>query len=169
MYQERYWKELYQLKVHVTYLELYQQRSEAYDKAINIFLAVTSSSSIAGWAIWQTQAFLWATIIAASQVATAIKMFMPFRARLKALTRLLHEMEEVSIYAELRWYEVSEGILSEREIHDLQYEVRARKHQLLRKHLGSNTLPEKPKLFSNAVKAAETYFDNFYPRGDHGE
>ena len=169
MYQERYWKELYQLKVHVSYLQLYQQQSESREKAVNIFLAVTSSSSIAGWAIWQTHGFIWAAIIAASQVVTAIKMFLPFRTRLKALTGLLHEMEEVSTYAEMRWYDVSEGVLSEREIHDLQYEIRARKHQLLRKHLGGGTLPEKPQLFANAVTSAETYFDNFYPRGGRDE
>ncbi len=35
MYQERYWKELYQLKVHLVYLELYLNDADFKDKAIN--------------------------------------------------------------------------------------------------------------------------------------
>lgn len=169
MYQQRYWKELFQLKVHLNYLELYQQQSEKSDKILNIFLAITSSSSIAAWAIWDQYSFVWGLIIAASQALNAIKAFLPFKARLKALTSLLHELEELLIYTEMKWYDVSEGLLTEKEIHDLQYEIRKKKHQALRKHLAGQSLPEKKPLFSKANESTNAYFDNFYPLGEPSE
>lgn len=163
MYQLRYWKELYQIKVHLNYLELYLQNSEMKDRSINIFLAITSSSSIAGWAIWQEAAILWAAIIAASQVITVIKNFLPFKTRMKSLSGVVHEFEDLILFAEQRWFDVSEGNLTEEEIHNLQFEVRTRKTKALKKHLGNNTLPEKSKLFSKAQRSADVYFNNFYP------
>lgn len=163
MYQERYWKELYQLKVHLNYLEIYLQDSEFKGKAIGIFLAVASSSSIAGWAIWQSQAFIWGTIIAASQVMGVVNSFLPYSSRMKLLPGLIHELEEIAITTEKNWFKVSEGKLTEEEIHQLQFDVRSKKTKALKKHLDNNTLPEKPKLLSRAQVSADIYFNNFYP------
>lgn len=163
MYQERYWKELFQLKVHVNYLDIYLEKTEKFENSINIFLAITSSSSICGWVIWQKYGFVWAIIIAASQLVTAIKMYLPYKQRLKILSGLIHEFEELLHYCELKWYDVSEGKLTEEEIHNLQFEIRKRKNRSLKKHVGSTTLPEKNKYFEMALESANTYFDNFYP------
>ncbi len=163
MYQLRYWKELYQIKVHLNYLELYLQDSEMKDRSINIFLAITSSGSIAGWAIWQQAAILWAVIIAASQVVTVIKNFLPYKTRMKSLSGIVQEFEDIILFTEKRWFDVSEGNLTEEEIHNLQFEVRTRKTKALKKHLGNNTLPEKSKLLSKAQNSADVYFNNFYP------
>src|SRR3989442_4975515 len=124
MYQEQYWKELYELEVHANYIELYHQKSERWDNAINTFSAITSSSSIAGWVIWQQYSFVWGGIIALSQVISAIKMFLPYKARVNSLPRLLHELEEIFIDAERDWYKVSEGHLTEEQIHKLLFQVR---------------------------------------------
>jgi hypothetical protein len=163
MYQLRYWKELYQIKVHLNYLELYLQDSEMKDRSVNIFLAITSSGSIAGWAIWQQAAILWAIIIAASQVVTVIKNFLPYKTRMKSLSGVVHEFEDLILFAEKSWFDVSEGKLTEEEIHNLQFDVRTKKTKALKKHLGNNTLPEKPKLLLRAQRSADVYFDNFYP------
>lgn len=163
MYQLRYWKELYQIKVHSNYLELYLQDSEMKDRWVNIFLAITSSGSIAGWAIWQHAAMFWAIIIAASQVVNVIKNFLPYKARMKSLAGVIHEFEDIVLFAENSWFGVSEGKLTEEEIHKLQFDVRAQKTKALKKHLGSNTLPEKSRLLKKALRSADTYFDNFYP------
>lgn len=165
MYQEKYWKELYQLKVHVNYLELYLQDSERKEKAINIFLAITSSGSIAAWVIWQKIAILWAILIAISQVIMAVKDLLPYKSRLKVLSNLLHDFELIILSAEKKWYDVSEGNLTESEIHDLQFDIRSKKSEALKKHLGANILPEKSKLFSKAQASADDYFNNFYPYG----
>ncbi|PKN76670.1 MAG: hypothetical protein CVU52_03695 [Deltaproteobacteria bacterium HGW-Deltaproteobacteria-10] len=160
--QNRYWKELYQLRVHLNYLELYMEQSEFIDKAINVFLAVTSSGSICGWAIWNKLNFMWAGIIAASQLVSAVKQFLPYRTRLKAISGVLKEFEELLTMYEMKWFDVAEGNLTEAEINKLQYEMRSKKVKILYKHLGSNTLPPKDKLFSRAKEIANTYITNFY-------
>ena len=161
-YQRRYWTELFELRVHVNYLELYMEESELEDKSINIFLAVTSSSSICGWAIWNKYGFIWAVIIAASQLINAVKQFLPYRTRLKATSGIMRELEELSIFAEMKWFDVAEGKLKKEEINKLQFEIRSKKTKAVQKHLGNNTLPKKEKLFNKAKKRAETYINNFY-------
>lgn len=161
-YQERYWKELFELRVHVNYLDLYMEKSEFIDKSINIFLAVTSSSSICGWAIWNKYGFIWAIIIASSQLINAVKQFLPYKTRLKATCSILSELEELLIFAEMKWFDVAEGKLTEEEINKLQFDIRAKKTQSVQRHLGMNTLPEKEKLFCKAKKSAEIYIMNFY-------
>lgn len=161
-YQVRYWKELYQLRVHVNYLEQYMEHSEFLDKSTNIFLAVTSSSSICGWAIWNKYSFIWAIIIAGSQLINAIKQFLPFKLRIKVIANILKELEELMTFTELKWFDVAEGNLTDQEINKLQYEIRSKKLKIIQKHLGTTTLPEKPKLFEKADQMATTYINNFY-------
>lgn len=161
-YQARYWKELYQMRVHVNYLELYMEHCEFIDKSINSFLAVTSSSSICGWAIWNKYGFIWGIIIAASQLINAIKQYLPFRVRLKAIANILKELEDLMTFTEMKWFAVSEGKLTDEEINKLQYEVRSKKTKIIQNNLGVNTLPEKTKLFDKAKQLANTYINNFY-------
>lgn len=161
-YQRRYWKELFELRVHVNYLEKYMEQSEFLDKTINVFLAVTSSSSICGWAIWNKYSFLWAVIIAASQLVNAVKQFLPYRTRLKATGGILKELEELSIFAEKKWFYVAEGKLKNEEINELQFEIRSKKIKSVHKYLGINTLPTKGKLLNKAKETAKTYINNFY-------
>ena len=107
MYQERYWKELYQLKYHINYLDLYLIDSDRKDNAINVFLAFTSTGSIAAWAIWERTGFFWAILIAASQVVTALKNFIPYKVRKKSLTGLIRDLEDIMHLAEKNWFAVS--------------------------------------------------------------
>jgi hypothetical protein len=161
-YQKRYWKELFELKVHVNYLEQYMEHSEFIDKTLSIFLAITSSSSICGWAIWNDYSFVWAVLIAASQLINAVRPFLPYRTRLKATSGIMKELEELLIIAEKNWFDVAEGKLDDKEINELRFEVRTKKVKTLHKYLGANTLPTKGKLLSKATKTAETYVKNYY-------
>lgn len=161
-YQERYWKELFELRVHVNYLELYMEKSEFFDKSINIFLAVTSSSSICGWALWQKYSFLWAVLIATSQLISAVKQFLPYKTRLKATCGIMKELEELSTFAEMKWFDVAEGNLTEAEINKLQFDIRAKKTKSVQKHLGTNTLPQKEKILNQAIKLTDIYVNNYY-------
>ena len=100
MYQIRYWNLLKELKAQVAYLHAYAASDEFLDKSVNIFLAVTSSASIAGWALWNEYQLVWACIIAASQVVTAIKPFLPFRKRMKAVSDLNTQIQSIFLDAE---------------------------------------------------------------------
>lgn len=59
MVQEQYWKEIYQLKTHINFIELQLEKSENIDRGLNILLAIASSSSIGAWVIWTHLSWLW--------------------------------------------------------------------------------------------------------------
>lgn len=162
MHQQRFWKELDQLKVHVFYLELYLDKTENHDRIINMFLAIASSSSIAGWVIWQPFSFIWAAIIASSHVLNSIKQYLPYTKRLKALQSLSNELEALFIQMESDWYKVSEGELTEKEINSLQMKYKEKIRQATQKHLGTSSLPKNKKLLDESKTSAKAYLDNFY-------
>lgn len=165
-YQERYWKEFYQMNVHVNYLDIYLEKSEFFNKTISIFLAFTSSSSICSWAIWNEYGFIWGLIIALSQLINVIKHFLPYQNRLKFLPKIIRDLEDLLITCEEKWFDVAEGKLTEEEINKLQFEIKRKKNNSLHKHLGGNTLPSKEKYSEKAKEMANTYIANFYTRGE---
>ena len=145
-WQHRYWKELYQLRVHVNYLEIYMERSEFINRLINIFLAIASSGGIGGWVVWQKYGLIWAGIIAASQVINVIKPYFPYHTRLKTIGKVLPEFENLLTSSEMKWFEVAEGKLTEKEINNLQYKIRSEKTIFYQKHFGTITLLQKKKI-----------------------
>lgn len=163
MAQERYWKELYQLKVHINYVEALLCEAEKRDRAIKIFMAVASSASIGAWVIWKDLSILWAAIIASSQVIAAISPHLPYRERLKNYSAVLHELEEIFIQAESNWHEISSGKLSEEEINKARTNVRLQKHKILKKHLPNSVVPDDEVKANRAEELALNYFANFYP------
>lgn len=163
MAQLRFWKEFYQLKVHVNYVELHLQRTEMIDRSLKMFLALSSSASIGAWVIWKELAILWAFVIAASQVVNIVRSYLPYKERLKALSGLLGEIEELAIYMEMKWLEVSSGRLSDEEINKLRYDIRMKKHKSLKKYFPANVIPENRKFLARAEESASNYFSTFYP------
>ncbi len=161
-YQERYWGQLKELKTHVIYLHNYAASSEWWDKAINIILAITSSSSIAAWAIWQEYQIVWAVIIAISQVITAVKPFLPFRQRLKPISDLNDHIQEISLECEKHWFSVAEGELTEKEIHDLYISMKDKSLKAEKKSLKDIVLPKNSKILKKAEEETELYLSNTY-------
>lgn len=163
MAQQRYWKELYQLKVHINYVESHLYQAERWDRGVKIFMAVASSASIGAWVIWRELSFVWAFIIAASQVVAAISPHLPFKERLKAYSPLLHELEEVFIQAEAKWPDVASGKLTEDEINKERTNLRSQKRKLLKKHLPASVIPDDKDKAKDAEALAWCYFSTFYP------
>lgn len=161
MVQEQYWKELYQLKTHIGFIERSLEKSEGIDRLLKIILAIASSSSIGAWAIWNEHSWLWASIIALSQVISAVLPFLPYKSRIKAYSSLLHELEELMIQAEFKWHAISDGELTATEINKARFEVRTSKQKSLKKHI-QTTIPTNGKLHEQAELSASEYLNNFY-------
>lgn len=156
--QARFWQELVDLKRDCLYVEAYLDRTEALDRGINIFLACTSSTAIAGWVVWQRFGFLWALLIAGAQVVNAIRPWIPYSRRLKALMGLAPELGALAITAEREWFDVAAGSMTEAEIHAGYIELKARRHEVMRSALADVRLPENRVLVAAADAAAAAYF-----------
>lgn len=161
MVQSQYWKEIYQLKVHIAFIELLLERSERIDRGLKMFLAIASSSSIGAWVIWKQFSWVWATIIACSQVVSAIIQYLPYRHRIKTYSSLLNELEEIMIQAEFKWHAIADGQMTEAEINKSRFSVRANKQKALKKHIHT-TIPVNEKLQGKAEQSAIAYFNTFY-------
>jgi hypothetical protein len=162
MVQDQYWKELYQLKTHIEFIVLQLERAESIDRAQKIVLAISSSSSIGAWVIWNELSWLWAGIIAFSQVVSAINPYMPYKNRIKAYVALLNELEELMIRAEFKWHAIAEGKLTAAEINKVRFDIRATKQRSLNKYVNI-TIPTNDQLHAKAEASATAYLANFYP------
>ncbi len=130
-YQERFWREIDQLKIHICYLEFYLEETIRIDRWINILLAIASNSSIAGWAIWREYSSIWAFIIALSQTINAVKVYLPYSRRLKALQGLANDLEVLFLSMEGDWFEVSKEHLTEESLHKLPMRYKEKRHQFI--------------------------------------
>jgi len=160
--QLQYWVELQALKAHVNYVELYQLRSESIERWINITLAVMSSASIGGWAIWKEYAFVWGVLIMASQVVSVIYKFLPFKSRIKPLSSAGVELSVLADEAERAWFDVAKGELTEREINDQRFAIRQKKSAIMKSAFSGMVLPENPRLMKKAEDQMRAYFKSHY-------
>jgi len=162
MYQQKYWNQLKELKVHVYYVQGYAVKQNKYDQMINIFLAITSSSSIAAWALWKEYQFVWACIIAASQVITAVKPLLPFKKRLSSLNKLGDMLSLIALKAERDWYFVAEGKWSVEEIHTKWADLKDDALAAENKCLNGITLPKDKSILTSAEVEADIYLKTTY-------
>jgi hypothetical protein len=161
-YQEKYWQELVQTKGQILYLQKYHERYERVNRWLEMVLAVVSTGSLATWVLVQQYPFVWGTIIVLSQVVTAIKPFLPYQKNMKHIFGLISELQDISLFIERHWYDVREGKLTEKEIHDLTIEIKERIMQADKKHFSDFILPKNEKLLQLATSDANQYSENNY-------
>src|SRR6266436_6855380 len=82
--QQLYWGQMIELKVAACYIRRYRDYLGKQVAAAGTLRAIASSGSIAAWALWKEYAIVWGAIIAASQVADALKDIFPFTKKHKA-------------------------------------------------------------------------------------
>ena len=152
-----------QIKAWTFYLDIYAEDSYKWDRRINIYGAIASSSSIAAWTIWRNWSFIWAAIIAISQVLTAIKQYLPFGRRLKYLQPFIEDMKLLYLKMEYDWYKVAAGELSETEINGLLYSYKKEYSGIESKYLKEEILVENVKYKNKADIKTEEYFENSAP------
>ncbi|PHN85113.1 hypothetical protein CSB62_15630 [Vibrio splendidus] len=162
MYQQKYWHLMKELKTHSLYIQNFAISQSRNEQHLNIFLAITSSTSIAAWAIWKDHAFIWGVIIAVSQVVTAIKPFLPFKKRLAALNQLGDSISKLSLLAERDWFYVAEGKWTEHEIHSKWADLKEKSLTAEKKCLGNLTLPRNKGALQKAEEEADLYFVSTY-------
>ena len=165
--QDRYWNFMVELSVHIYYLEKFLRHYQAIERKINCLLAITSTSSIATWAIWQRYNFLWAFLIACSQVLNAIKHLLPFAQREQIIKTILPELSNLFSEVELQYYNVENGLLTDYLIHELTIKFKQRKDKMILE-INDNALPERDDFMEKAESKTNIYFHNYYGGVENG-
>lgn len=149
-----------QIKAWIFYLDLYGENSYKWEKRINVFSAIVSSTSIAAWAIWQQLSFAWSFIIAISQVLSAIKGFLPYSRRLKSIVPFMEDLKFLYNRMEYTWFKVASGEMTEEEINEILYEFKNEYTNIENKHLKDETLLENEKFKKRSDMKTDAYFEN---------
>lgn len=149
-----------QIKAWIFYLDLYGENSYKWEKRINVFSAIVSSTSIAAWAIWQQLSFAWSFIIAISQVLSAIKGFLPYSRRLKSIVPFMEDLKFLYNRMEYTWFKVASGDMTEEEINEILYEFKNEYTNIENKHLKDETLLENEKFKKKSDMKTDAYFEN---------
>jgi hypothetical protein len=114
--QDLYLTEVFQLMVAREYMRRYRTILAGRVTWFGALRAIASSSAIGAWAVWQSYSMVWATILATSQVADALKDVFPFTARHKAANDLVMNLEALLIEALYEAEGVYAGQFTEEEI-----------------------------------------------------
>lgn len=101
--------ELRDCRFHADCLALKVKEFRKYNIILNAVLAISSSASIASWAIWSDFAMFWGCIIAVSQVITALKPVFPFSKHVHTLNTRCYKQEALFLELDSLWYELKDG------------------------------------------------------------
>ena len=155
------WSILCDLKFKEYCIGLLISKFQKIDRNINIFLALTSSGSIAAWVIWKEYPIFWGGIIAVSQVISAIKPYFPYNKYVNELNDRYLKVEFINIGLEQLWYKYSRKKIAE-EDSNLQY-VEIRKEIAKALNFSSDTIFEVDKrIEEKANKKMMIFLKNNY-------
>lgn len=155
--QYLFWINFTKIKRDAVYINRYHEKVERRDRHLSMFSAIASSASIGAWVIWKDAWFVWTAVIAASQVLTAIKPYLPFKAQLASLSALGPELDGLALAAETEWFAVSHGRLTDEEIHRQTMALKTKAHAAQKKAFRNMSLTEDAKLLAIADDDALSY------------
>jgi hypothetical protein len=159
--QRLYWNQLVELKVASVYIRLHRNRLARYDTLISTIRAVASSGGIAGWAIWHQFAFVWAVVIALSQVVDALKDVFPFSKRLKAAADLTVGLERLCIDAQFEWEALYAGRMDTHQITEACRRLQVAQLDAENRSFPSGFAPNE-RLLTLAKEETKAYFKTRY-------
>jgi hypothetical protein len=160
--QGQFWQDMVELRRDARYVDLCLAKTERIDRGIKAFLALAASSSIGGWVIFQQYAILWASIVATSQVLQAVREYLPYKARLKALAGLSVDLNALSLLAEDQWFKVSNGTgLYDDDVHNLRMALKRKKLSAVQKAFPVAGLPENVGFSKRAEIETLRYFQSY--------
>ncbi|WFU00985.1 hypothetical protein QA648_12565 [Rhizobium sp. CB3171] len=155
--QNYYWNTFCIIKRDLYYLEEHEKHLDKIARSLNVSSAIASSSAIAGWALWKEIDFVWGAVIAVSQVYAAVKPYLPYGQRLKALNSLRPELDALATTAEEDWLKIASGMLTESEIRRLAGNLNRKINQSTYKHFKGLILPENKEFLAIAEEKTRVY------------
>ncbi len=163
--QDAYWQEFTQLKLATCYVRDYRNSIGRSERGVAILRAITSSVSVAAWAVWRKYALVWAFFIALAQVADALKDVLPLHKRRQALSRWSNALNRLFVDAQRDWESISIGRVKDERISTLTHQLRLKMQRYEAKY-APDGLPNKEKLFLAAQAEMESFFRVRYSLGD---
>ncbi|EKD80836.1 MAG: hypothetical protein ACD_39C02124G0002 [uncultured bacterium] len=162
---KKFWAEMTELNTHVIYIDACLQHINSKIKWLNATLAFASCGAVAGWMINNGAFAYWSVIIVISQTVSALRPHL-FNWEKDAWSMKLasSELHSAFISMENDWYAVSNGMLEDKEIHDLWLSYKKQVERIVGSHLNSSLL--NVKFWNDSFSKSEYYFNRYYKTGD---
>lgn len=158
---DNYWNEFGTIVFQLYYLQYYLERDQRITRWINMFLAVTSTVSIANWAIWGQMGYFWPAIIAGSQVLNVISVYLPFKTREKTLRALIPRANKIMLDCEDTFGDIINGELDDdTKIFDAMIKYKRAMSEISDGILECG-LPENPILIDLAASKSLIYLNDY--------
>jgi len=159
--QQVYWQELVQLKADSFYVRDYRNGLNRWVTGVATIRAIASTGGIAAWLVWKKYAWVWACIVAASQIVDALKGVFPFYKRRGALSRWLRSLNRLFVEAQRDWDAISAGRCTDAQIRKLTHRLRLRKERAEGKYI-PHGLGQREEIFEKAQNEAAKFFSARY-------
>jgi hypothetical protein len=124
--------------------------------------AITSSSSIAGWAIWNNYPVIWGGILAASQVINTIKNYIPYSQRITLLESLFNALEGLFNNIEKEWLYIQNGTYDEFKVNELIFGFKSKQTKYYTNIIPISQIPEYKNLIEKSNNELKQYLTNTY-------
>ena len=156
-----YWDQMYQLKLSASYIRLYRDSLGKWVTGLGALKATASCAGIAAWALWREYAFIWGAIIAASQLADALKDIFPFARKHKAACVHAMTLDNLFIDVQLEWEYVSSGRVTDEEMMARLHQLRKLQFEAEKQNFPDG-LPARNALLDRARQDAVEYLSTTY-------
>lgn len=103
------WKSILDADMNTRYWRYLTQRYVNWDRNIKIFLAVTSSGTVASWAIWNQIPYLWQILSGISALVAIISPIMNYQRVIDSTSDLSGKWWELMRQYETFWRRVESG------------------------------------------------------------
>jgi hypothetical protein len=103
------WKSMLDADMNVRYWQYLTQRYVIHDRNIKIFLAVTSSGTVAGWSIWNQIPYLWQILSGISALVAIISPILNYQRLIESTSDLSGKWWELMRHYEFIWLRVKNG------------------------------------------------------------
>ena len=159
--QQLYWKEMINLKADASYIRLYRGSLGRWVTGLGALKAIASCGGIAAWVVWKEFAFVWGAIIAASQVADALKDVFPFAKKHKAASGYSMTLDYLFNDIQLEWENIFSGRYTDEEIMKLRHKLGKLQLDALQHNFPDGLAADETAL-AEAKQEAEDYFRTTY-------
>lgn len=154
--ENRIWNGLANIKFRSIYTAKVSRRTHYIGNAYSFFLSFASASSVAAWAIWAAVPYLWAGIVAISQVLHIAKPYLPFSKGARDFIEMSLLYESIYLEYEKLWYDNRKEVRDEVKLEKRYNDLRQKEHAIDKrfKHV---VCPE----FKGLIATADAETNNF--------
>jgi hypothetical protein len=130
----RIWKNLANIRFKAFYTSECAHLSYHAGNIISFILAFASASSVAAWVMWDKFPWLWAGIVAFSQLLHVAKPYLPYVKNERDYIEMSFEYEYLYMKYEKLWHEYEKKYLDDRQTEEQFYQLRNKEIEIESNH-----------------------------------